>query len=97
LGFGGAEATAAGGGGAFSSAIDSVVCVGSVGSASAISRRTPVIATTCITSTTASTSAPRQNGRPGQRGLIFRGLIVCRKRRCRPASVDVPAEGGTHR
>jgi hypothetical protein len=97
LGFVGAVATAAGGGGAFSSAIDSVVCVGSVGSAIAISRRTPVIATTCITRTTASTSAPRQKGRPGQRGLIFRGLIICRERRFRPASVDVPAAGGTHR
>jgi hypothetical protein len=52
---------------------------------------------TCITSTTASTSAPRQNGRPGQRGLIFCGLIVCRQRRCYLASVDVSAEGGTHR
>jgi hypothetical protein len=97
LGFVGAVAAAAGGGGAFSSAIDSVVCVGSVGSAIAISRRPPVIAMTCITKTTASTRAPRHNGRPGRRGLIFRGLIICRGRRLRPASVDVPAEGGTHR
>jgi hypothetical protein len=97
LGFVGAEATAAGGGGAFSSAIDSVVCVGSVGSAIAISRRTPVIATTCITRTTASTSVPRQKERPGQRGLILRTLIVCRKRRRCLASVDVPAGGGAHR
>ena len=97
LGFVGADATAAGAGGAVNSAIDSVVCVGSVGSAIAISRRTPVIATTCITSTMPSTSAPRQKGRPGQRVLIFRGLIVCRELRCCLASVDVPAEGGTHR
>jgi hypothetical protein len=97
-GFGlvGADSTA-GGCGAFSSAIDSVVCVGSVGSASAISRRTPTIATACSSSTTASTSEPRQNGRLGQRLPMFRGLIVCRERRSCFASVDVPANGGTHR